>query len=1112
MSKVFRIHNTGSSSADWFTSVEIGASIIDEIHAEDKKGTKQPTSIPSPFARLDLVRTAFEKVARKGDLDGDGDQHKLISDAFDIGQILFNYSKHNDELDLIKWEKEAALSGLENSSKKHKHLGDTLKLFLEQDATQNNFKDLNSFFILKYRGTVIGGTSPNTLFFASSASETVDVKIKFGKDVMLDDKILPLYKRERNYIKYIFSIAKTPNFANLFSEFNKYLSESLKKINETDYPFYRELENLTLEDYNHLSDFSFPNNQGINVEVLNGIPLKEFKTNPKDILDNSDFVIKTKKEVDGFLPLVLPNDAFMLRWKYTTDNWDSKVKAEDKNNTALNKRKLPGQGDVYPYLSASDFLTDTIIKLPYEINDRKFYTLGEGNEKQFLLPLTELFFDYFTIDDIKDMLSFETRGIGDTLKVKLKIPTKKGEIVYERLYHKSESIETKYTIKSIGFALALFPFVKDLNCENSINYNVFVGASSHRGQVQLSFLNSLNNHITKDENVKDRISIGEEKINVHSFSNGFDAIMINVGEVTNVLQPLFKTKVKSHEYSFGIDLGTTNTHVAYRKENGEVYNFDVQDSDTSIAYLLDAEDASKARDSETQQYASLLGYINQTSIPKFFNYSDSIYSFPLRTCLLENKEIDFVQSVSLFKDANIGFDYEKLNIIDGVIPNTNIKWGAIDGNNQKRIELFINELLLLCKSKVLMNDGNLKKTKISWTYPVSMQTHRLTSISNIWKAGFIKHFKGADLKNLSMLPESVTPFFYMINKENLSYLERPTVSVDIGGGTSDIAIFDKGITKLISSFKFAGNSLYGDGFNGSKSNNGFIKAYDDKVRELINADTKKSANLNRVLKDVENNSVDLISFYFSIVKGNDEQNWFSKELSNNVNFKIVYALFYSTIAYHIAQLVKKNKLDKPENIIFSGTASKSLSILDNSSNCEFVETMFNYIFNQVLGENEAKLSLKIVEEPKEITAKGLLFGNEISATEIKKLKAFLIGDRDLTQVDCENTSITLGEGGETAKNKIVDGVIDNVKEFYSIFDGMVSSLDLKDNIGVTEESLNLLNELKHQNIKHNILEGINKNAEKGDFEKVNETLFFYAFIGVIPQLVYKLSEQVTAEN
>ena len=104
--KVFRIHNEGALNNDWFSSTEINSNLIDGIHTDGGDGKNLPTSIPSPFARIDLVRTAFKTVADGGNLEGlekmgkamATDNHKLISDALDIGQILFNYDKYQDDL------------------------------------------------------------------------------------------------------------------------------------------------------------------------------------------------------------------------------------------------------------------------------------------------------------------------------------------------------------------------------------------------------------------------------------------------------------------------------------------------------------------------------------------------------------------------------------------------------------------------------------------------------------------------------------------------------------------------------------------------------------------------------------------------------------------------------------------------------------------------------------------------------------------------------------------------------------------------------------------------------------------------------------------------------
>jgi len=135
--KVFRIHNEGASITDWFSSGEINASLIDSINTDGGDGKKMPTSIPSPFARIDLVRTAFAIIGNSGELDGitrngmatASDNHKLISDALDIGQIFFNYNKYKNDLQLVAWDKTTSLDKLKKGNKEQKHLRNIRPVF-----------------------------------------------------------------------------------------------------------------------------------------------------------------------------------------------------------------------------------------------------------------------------------------------------------------------------------------------------------------------------------------------------------------------------------------------------------------------------------------------------------------------------------------------------------------------------------------------------------------------------------------------------------------------------------------------------------------------------------------------------------------------------------------------------------------------------------------------------------------------------------------------------------------------------------------------------------------------------------------------------------------------
>ena len=233
MAKVFRLH-TGAANTlnNWDDSVKIGSTAIDKIPdpvgATDKN---EITSIPSPFARMDLVKNAFKYVSDH-DLEGNTIYHKLVSDTLDVGQIFFNIEKYRDVIDIIVWDKSKALAELEQSAfDEHQRLGRTYDTFLLQDQDEYHFDKLDCIYLLNYKEgpdemNIIGATSPATLFFTSANDLSFvgrgEAAITFGNDRPFDGNYAPLYNRDESYIKYWWSIKKSrPDFAALFPEFQK---------------------------------------------------------------------------------------------------------------------------------------------------------------------------------------------------------------------------------------------------------------------------------------------------------------------------------------------------------------------------------------------------------------------------------------------------------------------------------------------------------------------------------------------------------------------------------------------------------------------------------------------------------------------------------------------------------------------------------------------------------------------------------------------------------------------------------------------------------------------------------------------------------------------------
>ena len=107
MAYVLRPHKGNDNLDGWDDSVKYDKTAIKSIEDPNGGAASIPiTSIPSPFASMELVRNAFEYCAdRNNSVDGTSVYHKLVSFALDILEIFYNYDKYAKDLDIIPWYK-----------------------------------------------------------------------------------------------------------------------------------------------------------------------------------------------------------------------------------------------------------------------------------------------------------------------------------------------------------------------------------------------------------------------------------------------------------------------------------------------------------------------------------------------------------------------------------------------------------------------------------------------------------------------------------------------------------------------------------------------------------------------------------------------------------------------------------------------------------------------------------------------------------------------------------------------------------------------------------------------------------------------------------------------
>lgn len=1133
MAKVFRFHQGTDNIEDWQNSSIYGKTAIEGI--KDPAGataTKEITSIPSPFARIDLVKTAFENIVNSKNLDGDTIFHKMVSDALDVGEIFFNMDKYQDKVSIITWDLKNDLDSLlESSNPKHRLLGNTLKLYIEQDAKAYNFNKAERLYLLNSKEgvdeiNIIGGTSPVTLFF-TTANKLDYVNIRFGNDKAFDNEFQPLHKRDISYLKFLFGFRKSiPDFSRDFKAFDEYLNLTFQQLiseQRNQISNYTDFEN----DFEKLSVSGGSNF----VEIL-GNPLRKKTEKSTNIEDKSGFVINSNKYQDKKKPLVLLVDVYTEKTIYTTAIWDKENKVPYEENRPLSDRTLPLVDDKYPYLTISDFLEPYIIRTIYPIYSDKFFdgnlSVNSGTvSKGYLLPVKKQYFDFF---DVKDLLGFTSDGkktleisqsTSGGVNVILRIPIQNNKyITYERTYYppaneyqiaEPEIERNRGAVIEQQFGLSVYPFLK-LEKENNSHYRVAlidrdIQVHTKHNSYGLDFYSDKNSNKLKEVAVKQRSNKEQGDLassKYYVLETDFDYIELKTGQAKALVIPKFQVIPQgTSEFTFAVDFGTTNTHIEYSKDGLEPKPLEITKDDIQVGTLFDLKNPETKFAFDAYRAYSLSVLLHHEFLPEEINQTVE-YQFPQRTIINYPKTLDLDKSTYALADFNIPFIYERYSIKSDNI-KSNLKWSDIttNPNEIKIIDAFFENLLFLMRNKVVLNGGNLSKTKLKWLYPSSMSKFRISMLETKWSALFQKYINKEH--SPEKVSESIVPFYYH-KKKGTEAMTKKVVSVDIGGGTTDVVVYENNKPTVLTSFRFAANAIFGDAYGKSSSVNGFVSRYLNRIEELLN--TNKQPDLINVLNFVKDKgkSDDLISFFFSIEKNKKilEQNIpisFSNKLSLNTDFKIVFVIFYSAIMYHIAKLLKDQNIQYPKYITFSGTGSKIINIMDSSKKLNILSELTKAIFEQVYKETIDSIELKQTEYPKEISAKGALLIDDEENVDVDEIKKVFLGTVE------NRLSVTYNDLNEQVEKE----VFDEYNRFIETLFSLNKNLPFEDYFGINSKYLESYIKYLTENAMDDLKLGIKAKQKElnGKLDtKIEETLFFYPLVGALNHLAYKIQTEL----
>ena len=1139
--------NRESDRAGWHEREILNVKKIAELENPDENAGDEPTrSIPSPFAPMHLVREAMlQYVDLKGQVSPDA--RRVISDALDVGVLFFELAERSGQVDALRFAWESTDPKSAGYVPAAERLTAALRLFRREDGDQYGLNDTDQLTLLTVKNEphrVFGGTCPETMFFAAPGAKPWAQIASIGDDVLFDHRHALLHERADDYVRWFYALfAELRNAGITDTAFCRYLAyvrerelpearpalnrEIAARLNEPDGAYYR-------EQYRPVTD-----RDGYDVVLARGVDLRGQRAELDDDIASSFHMRVADDRRHARMPLAIPQFATGASGYVLLDgeayNRD-KHRPPHRDFAALDERTLPGLGTKkYPYLTTDDFLEPTLLRVPYPIDDRFYASVrhrgGVTDEVElhdYLLPLKPLFFKYFSA---ADLLS-EARGTPGVTVGKsgeaytdftLEIPLANGGTAAftRRYFDRAPPTDdgSAGTRLPCTFGLSMLPtFVDRERPEHQrLMLNVRQSASA-TGLTELELFDTSTGEVAAGTpyEVDWSPAGGDYATATYRPARAFDAIALatTIPGERGVLLPRRRPSPGPEKFVFAVDFGTTNTHVEVSHKSSLTGPLTSPTplgyTATSHPFVLDVKGAPRGGRYGRTYLANhgLVPYQVRAEelFPTHLSEHDR-YAFPIRTASVECGDAIKAAAVATHTIAvpwrYPAQPYERYSV------TTNLKWVEDDRlvDTQKRAEAFIETLCLMMRAYVLENQGDLEQVELVWFYPTSMRAFEIDNLADLWQRSFRSYFSTVTAAKVQSLPESLAPVFAWRKQGGVMIEGRPTVVADIGGGTCDVTVFQAegaaNRVKRVSSFKFAGNTIFGDG-KGVTANNGFVRAFLDKVVSAKGktGDPEREAQAELARFAGPNQSIELVNYWFSLDHAIDsdvpEDFDFARILRQTRHMRVPFVVYFAALSYKIATDMAREGIPPPKYLAFSGNGSRMLDYVSTSERT--LGRFFDVAFATARGDADDGDALRVFasDDPKPLTCRGGLY---------------YMATQENLDPDWKRTRETSRTVDEVADPTVLDAELAYYEGFVAFFRRFAAAFDLADEIGVdpgdlataTEVLSDLADARGHMTeIAIELTAGMTAGAE------ISRQMFFFPLERMLPEIARRLARKHSA--
>lgn len=984
--------------------------------------SKMGTSIPTPFARIFLFKTAFEMV--NGSADGADDNSaygKLVSECLDFLEFIYLYG---DAIELKTWNVNGNITALKGSgSKGHKILGKSLENF----ALNLGVKDIYLFY---YNGVLIGGTSPFTLVYTSPNWQRVKNITNAcglaGNQLFPDYSqpntvATPLYKRDLGFrtmlTRYYVAFCDVPGMS--ATSFFKYIYRNQNMYDKEMKKYFADITGESPYDVAMFrNDYACVKANMTEIDIL-GIggasTLFLATTAPEPAPDatiSEDYKIAATVDNGNVnRPLVLFEGGITGATYVAGKPLPNGVDIVRNPDEPLDSRILPGGQNIrYPYLTDTDFLQEKIIKVGYKVDTDNFMTFGiqTAGNGDYLLPLRKEIFEYFKpsdfVDDSVHGLSIKLEELDkETVNVHLTIPVQfKGRPYIELVhtYYKDDIVELK-NYPNV-FSIGVFPSYRILGNAVPNIYSVLVLDAKKQVTTRYYALKDGKVEVVADVVSKSRLTNGGR---YDELKQTFDICEVETNGAKALLLPNFKEITPADgggDTVVGIDFGTTNTYICFSTDGGgDPKSLEITRDDMQVLMLnkINLDKGNFGDDYRNSMYmmSPYITSLDREFVPLLLGDQSNV-AYPFRTVTCETFDpqngFDKIANPQLFADINIGFNFLK-ELVD--LPkekyNTNIKWDIEEGNTnepltvkQNRVRAFCYQNAWMIKNKLMLLQAPRTSFTVFITFPYTMKRTVRNEIAGYWEEAFDK-IMGRGNVEIERVTESIAPYYSIISNDG-NFTDN-ALNIDIGGGTTDMLFADVENKKFFyTSSKFAGDDIWGDGkhlVNNNQKDNGFVKDFETKLAShslLVSDDRSKGYEQ---YKSLVKKSADLMSYIF---RYEDEFKYTGYIRQSKDKLMPVLCVHLGAILYHVAQVLTERHITIPSTIKFSGMGAKYIHIIsDNESDVQDIVKMLLSAFMESLSGDKCKMprnfKVSFQNNAKEVTAQGAMLLNHNSLQNIR---------------------------------------------------------------------------------------------------------------------------------